>query len=194
MEGEMKKKSGHIIVISAPSGAGKTSICNEIIKSDKNTVSSISWTTRKPRANETDGIEYFFVLPKSFWNKVKKKGFVEWAKVHGNYYGTPKSFLSKTIQSGKNVLLELDVQGGMKIKKQFPDACLIFISIANFKILRQRLVSRAQDSAENIKMRLARAKKEMEFIKKYDFLVVNDKLDITVKAVETIIESLQYKV
>jgi guanylate kinase len=190
----MKKRVGSIIVVSAPSGAGKTSICNEIVRDDPNTINSISWTTRTPRDNEKNGREYFFVDPKKFNAMVNKKGFVEWAKVHENYYGTPKSFLEKTIAKGKNVLLELDVQGGTNIKKYFPNACMIFITVASQQILKQRLIDRNQDSPQSIKVRLANAKKEMKFIPSYDYLIVNDELAKSVKAVQTIIKSLQYKI
>ncbi|MDR2860671.1 MAG: guanylate kinase [Elusimicrobiota bacterium] len=188
------KKIGKIIVISAPSGAGKTTICNEIIKSDKNTIYSISYTTRKPRGNEKNGVEYFFTDIANFKKMLKADKFVEWAKVHDNYYATPKSFLSKTIKSGINILLDVDVQGGMKIKKHFPQACLIFIKVPSIKALRERLIKRGQDNSEIIKMRIKNAKKEMQFINKYDYVVVNDDLEESISAVKAIIKSLDYKI
>lgn len=188
-----KLKKGNIIVISAPSGAGKTSVCDAVIKEDKNTVYSVSATTRKPREGENNGTEYFFTGEKKFKEMIKGGKFAEWAKVHGNYYGTPKSFLAKTLEKGKNVLLDIDVQGGISIKKIYPWACMIFIMTPDFKTLEKRLRTRKTDSAESIKERLSNAKKELALLDKYEYLVINEKLDKAVEAVLTIIKSLRYK-
>ncbi|MDR0617808.1 MAG: guanylate kinase [Endomicrobium sp.] len=193
----MKKsinKLGNIIVVSAPSGAGKNTICDAIIKSDKNIVRSVSYTTRMPRKGERDSREYFFVSEIEFKQLLKENKFVESAKVHGNYYGTSKGFVDKTLKSGKNVLLEIDVQGGLKIKKQYPQSCMIFIMTKNLNILRQRLISRNKDCAETIKLRLKNAKKEIQCLKKYEYLVINDNLKKAIDSVKTIIRSLKYKV
>ena len=188
------KSKGNIIVVSAPSGAGKTSICDAIVESGKNTVYSISYTTRDPRAGEKNGIDYFFVNKAKFIKMAKEGKFAEWAKVHGNYYGTPKSFLDKTLKSGKNVLLDIDVQGGLNIKKQYPQTCMIFIMTPDLKTLEKRLVSRNQDGKETIKIRLENAKKELKFIPKYEYLVINGDLNKAVDGVKTIIKSLGYKI
>ncbi|MCL2484700.1 MAG: guanylate kinase [Endomicrobia bacterium] len=192
----MKKtgRQGNIIVVSAPSGAGKTSVCNAIIENDKNTIYSISYTTRKPREGERNGSEYFFADEKKFKKMIKSGEFVEWAKVHGNYYGTPKSFLNKTLKKGLNVLLDIDVQGGLKIKKQYPQACMIFIMPPDLKTLEKRLTSRNKDSKETIKIRLENAKKELKSLPKYEYLVINDTLDKAIAAAQTIIKSLDYKI
>ncbi|MDR2709525.1 MAG: guanylate kinase [Elusimicrobiota bacterium] len=187
-------KTGKIIVISAPSGAGKSTICNAMIENFKNLVYSISATTRAPRKGEKDAREYFFISKEKFEKMLKQKAFAEWAKVHDNYYGTPKALLQKTINSGKNVLLDIDVCGAMQIKKCFPQACLIFIKAPSLKILKERLIKRGQDSPETIKIRLANAKAENTFIDKYDFVVVNDVLEESIFAVKTIIQALKYKV
>ncbi len=192
----MKKtaKRGSIIVVSAPSGAGKTSICNEIVKSMPDTVYSISYTTRLPRSGEKNGLEYFFTDESKFKKMIKDKAFAEWARVHDNYYGTPKSFLDKTLKSGKNVLLDIDVQGGIKIKKQYPDACMIFIMTPNLKALKERLTLRNKDSKKTIDMRLKNAKKELESLAKYEYLIINDDFEEAVNSVKTIIKSLKYKI
>ena len=191
----MKKqtKKGHIIVVSAPSGAGKTSICDAHIASDKNTIYSISYTTRVPRQGEKNGREYFFTTSATFKKMIKDNKFAEWALVHGNYYGTPKAFLNKTINSGKNVLLDIDVQGGLNIKKQYKNACMIFIMTKDLKTLKSRLLKRNKDSKETIEKRLKNAQKELKLLPKYDYLVINDKLQDASEAVKTIIKSLNYK-
>ncbi|MDR1952337.1 MAG: guanylate kinase [Elusimicrobiota bacterium] len=188
------KNKGHIIVVSAPSGAGKTTICNEIIKTDKNTIYSISYTTRKPRDGEKNGVEYFFTSSDNFLKMIKNDKFIEWAKVYDNYYGTPKFFLQRIIKSGKNILLDVDVQGAMKIRKYFPKACMIFIKVPTIKALKERLIKRGQDKPDIIKKRIANAKTELKYINKYDYIVVNDNLRQSVEAVKSIIKSLQYKV
>ena len=122
------KKKGMIIIVSAPSGAGKTSICDALIENDKNIVYSVSTTTRQPRKGEKNGIEYFFVNDTEFKKMVKKNMFVEWAKVHDHFYGTSKKVLEQTINKGKDILLDIDVQGAVKIKRQYKDALMIFIT------------------------------------------------------------------
>jgi len=191
----MKKqaKKGHIVVVSAPSGAGKTTICDAYIASDKNAVYSISYTTRAPRHGEKNGREYFFTNKKTFKKMAKENKFAEWAKVHGNYYGTPKAFLNKTINSGKNVLLDIDVQGGLKIKKCYKNACMIFITAKDLKTIKARLIKRNKDSKETIALRMKDATEELKYIPKYEYLVINDKLPAAVSAVQTIIKSLNYK-
>jgi guanylate kinase len=189
-----KAKKGNIIVVSAPSGAGKTSICDAVIKEDKNTIYSVSVTTRPPRNGENNGIEYFFVSETEFKIMIKGKKFAEWAKVHGNYYGTPKFFLDKTLKSGKNVLLDIDVQGGINIKKQYPRACMIFIMAPDLKTIEKRLRYRNTDSKKIIKERLENAKKELKYLSKYEYLVINDDLEEAVKSVLSIIKSLEHKI
>lgn len=181
------KQKGIVIIMSAPSGAGKTSICDAVVKSNKNIVYSISTTTRAPRKGEKNGREYFFVTENQFKNSIKQKQFVEWAKVHNNYYGTSKKILEDIISKGKDVLLDIDVQGAIKIKKQYKDALMIFVMAPSLKILKQRLIKRNKDSKEVINIRLKNAEKEISYIDKYDYLVINDKLNESIKHVENII-------
>jgi guanylate kinase len=185
---------GNIIIISAPSGTGKTAICNVVVRSSRNVVYSVSYTTRRPRKDEKNGREYFFVNKTEFKKMVEEGEFVEWAKVHGNYYGTSKIFLDKMLKTGKNVLMDIDVQGGMIIKKQYPSACMIFVMPPDLKTLKERLISRNKDHKEIIKMRLGNAMEEVESVQKYEYLIINEKLDKAVVAVKTIIKSLKYKV
>jgi len=181
------KNKGMIIIVSAPSGAGKTSICDALIKSDKNIVYSVSSTTRGPRKGEKNGREYFFVNESTFKSMVKKNMFVEWAKVHDHFYGTSKKVLEQTINKGKDILLDIDVQGAVKIKKQYKDALMIFITTPNLKILKERLIKRNKDSLDVIKTRLENAKKELTYLPKYDYLILNDKLDESIEKAKSII-------
>ena len=134
----MNKKYGMIIIVSAPSGAGKTSICDAIIKDDKNIVYSVSTTTRVPRAGEKNGREYFFVDEKTFKRDIKSGKFIEWAKVHDNYYGTSKKVLRGALSKGRDVLLDIDVQGALNIKKQYKNALMLFIMTPTLKELKTR--------------------------------------------------------
>ena len=183
------KKKGMIIIVSAPSGAGKTSICNSLIKSDKNIVYSISTTTRQPRKGEKNGKEYFFVDNKKFKDMVKKNLFVEYAKVHNYFYGTSKKMLEETLNKGKDILLDIDVQGAIKIKKQYKDALMIFITTPTLKILKERLIKRNKDLLDVINTRVKNAKKELTYLPRYDYLVLNDKLDISIENVKSIIKA-----
>ncbi|BAV59100.1 guanylate kinase [Candidatus Endomicrobiellum trichonymphae] len=188
------KSLGNIIIISAPSGAGKTAICNAVVKSSRNVVYSVSYTTRCPRKDETNGGEYFFIDRTEFQKMIEEGKFAEWAKVHGNYYGTSKVFLGKMLKMKKNILMDVDIQGGMSIKKQYPGACMIFVMPPDLKTLKERLVSRNKDHKKIIKMRLGNAVEEVKSVQKYEYLVINDKLDKAVIAVKTIIKSLKYKI
>ncbi len=165
------KNKGMIIIVSAPSGAGKTSICDALIESDKNISYSVSTTTRLPREGEKNGKEYFFVDEKTFKSMVKKNMFAEWAVVHNNFYGTSKKILEQTINKGKDILLDIDVQGALKIKKQYKDALMIFITTPTLKILKERLIKRNKDSLDVIKTRIKNAKKELTYVSKYDYLI-----------------------
>ncbi|MCR4663675.1 MAG: guanylate kinase [Endomicrobiaceae bacterium] len=181
------KKKGMIIIVSAPSGAGKTSICDALIESDKNIVYSVSTTTREPRKGEKNGREYYFVSDDEFKKMVKKNMFVEWATVHNHFYGTSKKVLEQTVNKGKDILLDIDVQGAVKIKKQYKDALMIFITTPSLKILKERLIKRNKDSLEVIKTRIENAKKELTYLPKYDYLILNDKLDESIEKAKAII-------
>lgn len=189
-----KFKRGSIIVLSAPSGAGKTEIYKAIIKKDKNAVLSVSYTTRKPRKTEKNSVHYFFTSQEKFKTMIEKNKFAEWAIVHNNYYGTPKLFLERSIKSGKDIILEIDVKGAQKIRKLYPqDAALIFIKAPSIAELRKRLLDRGQDSKEEIVLRMQNAAKEMKYEKFYDYVVINKDLKTAVDDVETIIKSLRHK-
>ncbi|MDR2811866.1 MAG: guanylate kinase [Endomicrobium sp.] len=190
------KKAGNIIIISAPSGAGKSSICEAVFAESKKNISySISYTTRSPRKGEENGKNYYFISENKFKQMIEKKRFAEWAKVHGNYYGTSKKLINKALNDGKNIILAIDVQGGVSLKKQYPNnSCMIFIMTTDLKTLKKRLTARNKDCKGTISMRMRNAKKELKYLPKYEYLVINRKLDEAVHAVKTIIKSLEYKI
>jgi guanylate kinase len=184
-----------LIVVSAPSGAGKTTICKRLIKTSPNLIFSISMTTRQPRDNEIDGCDYFFISVEEFKEGIKKGEFIEWAMVYGDYYGTPKKALDESLSSGMDVLLDLDIQGAMNIKKEYKDrAILIFIIPPFLEDLKARLSNRMTDTQEEIEKRLSFAKEELKNIHKYDYYVINDDISTTVGKLKSIITAEKSKV
>ena len=165
-------KRGKLVVVSGPSGAGKGTILNEVLKAPE-FVYSVSATTRAPREGEVDGKHYFFITREEFENKIADGGFVEYALYNGNYYGTPKDFVEKNIALGKNVILEIEVQGAMQIKESVPDALFIFMTPESREELEKRLRERATENEETIAKRLAIADKEVPSALLYDFVVLN---------------------
>ncbi len=180
---------GFLVIISAPSGAGKTTICRRLLKRKPELVYSISTTTRKPRRGEQTGIDYFFRTKSEFEARIKKNQFAEWAIVHSNYYGTPKHFVDRNINSGRIVICDIDVQGGEKIIKVYPQAVKIFIVPPTWEELEHRLRFRATDTDAVIQRRLKNAEKELKYLRKYKYCVVNDSVSIAVKHIEGIINS-----
>ncbi|MBN1822827.1 MAG: guanylate kinase [Endomicrobiales bacterium] len=181
------KRKGIIFVVSAPSGAGKSTLSGHVVARIPDLKYSISCTTRAPRPGEKNGVHYFFVTKGRFSGMVKKGEFLEWAKVHGHMYGTPKSYISKCVKNGKDIILDIDVQGGLNVRKIYPDSVMIFVMTPNFAVLEKRLKERKKDSRETIKKRLENAKKEITYIPKYDYLIINDKLDVAISELKEII-------
>ncbi len=186
-------KKGILAVISGFSGAGKGTIMKELIQQYPYFL-SISATTRKPREGEVDGREYFFHTKEEFEHMIKKGELIEWAEYVGNYYGTPKQAVEQQLAEGKDVLLEIEMQGGMLVKEQFPEAALIFITPPSYQELKSRLKNRGTESPDEIERRLARAKEEAAYMKSYDYIVVNDDLSEAVKRVNHIIINEHYRV
>lgn len=187
-------KKGILFVISGPSGVGKGTIKEALLKEIGDMASSISVTTRKPRVGEIDGEDYFFVSKEEFTKKIEKDEFLEWAQVYTNMYGTPRDFVSKQLDKGTDVLLEIDIQGALQVKKKMPSAVYIFISPPSIKELAFRLSCRGKDSPESISKRLAACENEMKQVKHYDYLVVNDDLNEAVKKVQAIILAERCKI
>ena len=188
-----KKNLGKLIIISSPSGAGKTTITKKLISKKNNTELSVSLTTRKPRANETQNKDYIFVDIKTFKKLVSKKAFIEHAKVFGNYYGTLKRNIKLKIKQNKKVILDIDWQGARQIKKQLPkETITIFILPPSLKELKKRLMKR-ENNYKFINHRMSKAKKEITHWKEYDYVVINKDLKKCVQEIKNIISSIDKK-
>ncbi len=183
----------NVFIISAPSGSGKSTLVNHVLATVPKLEFSISYTTRKPRGREQNGKEYFFITRPEFRNMIDEDAFLEHADVFGDYYGTACRFLDEAREQSKDLLLDIDVQGAVQVKKKVPEAVSIFILPPNRSELEQRLRSRGQDSEEKIQRRLEEARREIENYDKYDYILVNDHLDDSVKALEAILLSERQK-
>lgn len=181
-----------LFVISGPSGVGKGTIANLLCERDKNIALSISCTTRKPRKGEVDGREYFFITKEEFETKIANKELLEYSMHFENYYGTPKDYVLKQLEN-RDVLLEIDVDGGLAIKKNFPDAVLIMIAPPSLDELKHRLIARNTETEDKIKLRLARVEFELGLKDEYDYVVVNDDLNATYDKVREIINDEKNK-
>ncbi len=184
----MSHNKGRLFVISGPSGTGKGTICAEILK-DINNEFSVSMTTRAPREGEVHGREYYFVSHEEFVLNIEKGNFLEYATVFDNYYGTPKDMVIKRLEKGRNVILDIDVQGGLQVKSAMPEAVLIFILPPSLAELRRRLEGRGTETSDVVEKRLAKAVNEIRFIGEYDYYVVNDDLGAAVDLVKSIMAS-----
>ena len=180
------QSSAFLIVISGPSGVGKTTLEKRLVEAEPELCASVSTTTRPPRDGEVTGRDYFFVDRKVF-EQMKSRELVEWAEVHGEYYGTPKRFVENEIAKGHDVLLNIDVQGGISVKKVFPDAVTLFILPPSFEDLKKRILKRGTDESLDLELRLANACEELKASEHYDYLVVNDDLDVAVSQILAII-------
>lgn len=181
------KRQGRIIVISAPSGSGKTTLCKRLLKECKNLVFSRSLTTRPARKGERNKKDYIFISKKEFMEYRRAGKFLEWARVFGNYYGTPEEFVEKKLAEGKDAVLVIDVQGAFQVKAKRPGAVLIFILPPSLEEVRNRLIVRKTDQPRQIKLRLKVAAREIAKAKEYDYVVVNDDLDAAVSRLKEII-------
>ena len=183
---------GILVVVSGFSGAGKGTLMKELLKRYDNYALSISATTRAPREGETDGKEYFFVTKEQFEKMRDERKLVEYAQYVNNYYGTPKEYVEQKMAEGKDVILEIEIQGALKVKKRFPDALLLFVTPPSAEELRRRLVGRGTETLEVINARLARAAEEASGMEAYDYLLINDDLDRCVAEMHQLIQ-LQHR-
>ena len=190
----MKRKDGFLLVLSGPSGVGKGTVCEALMSQRDDIIYSTSVTTRKKRPLEKEGENYFFMSLEEFEDCVEDGVFLEHAKVHGNYYGTPKKFVKDQIKKGNIVILEIDVQGALQIKKNFSDAIFIFLQPPNLEELRRRIVGRKTETEEVINLRMDNAKKEVEYLDEYDYAVVNNEVSKAVEKINHIIEAEKLRV
>ena len=181
-----KKIKGSLIILSGPSGAGKGTIHNELLKNNKNLKYSVSMTTRSPRDGEKDGVDYFFVDVNKFKEEIEKDSFLEYAEVHGNFYGTPKDYVEKCLSDGYDVILEIDIQGALNIKEKYNDGIFVFIMPPSMKELKNRLIKRGTETKDKLIERFKNAYKEINEFSKYNYVVINDEVENAVKKVEAI--------
>lgn len=184
-------KRGVLAIISGFSGAGKGTVVGELVKKYGYAI-SISATTRSPREGEEEGVNYFFKTREAFEEMIDREEFIEYAQYVGNYYGTPKSYVMQQLDAGRDVLLEIEMQGALKVKEKFPEVTLIFITPPNVPELRRRLEGRGTETQEVIDRRIARAKEECAYMQKYDYIVVNDQLEACVEEMHALLQSLHF--
>ena len=184
----MTVRSGHLFIISGPSGAGKTTLCGAVLERFKDMLYSVSYTTRSPRKGEQDGIDYHFISKEAFKKDIKRGCWSEWAEVHGNYYGTSAEFIEKGLSSGRDILLDIDVQGTIQILKRHPESVTIFVLPPSMDTLRQRLEMRGTESETVLSQRLENAGKEMAHKNLYRHVIVNNQLLSAIEALTSIIE------
>lgn len=182
-------KRGILVVVSGFAGSGKGTLMKELTGKYDNYALSISATTRSPRPGEEDGREYFFKTVEEFKEMIAADQFVEYAQYVNNYYGTPKEYVEKQLESGKDVILEIEIQGALQVKEKFPETLLLFVTPPTAEILKERLVGRGTETMPVIEARMARAAEEAEGIEKYDYLIINDKLDECVMTMHEIIQN-----
>lgn len=187
------KHRGILIVVSGFSGAGKGTLMKELISAYDNYALSVSMTTRKPRAGEEEGKSYFFVEKEAFEQTIAEDGLIEYASYCGNYYGTPREYVESCLDKGQDVILEIEIQGALKVKEKFPEALLLFIMPPSAEELRRRLEGRGTESDEVICQRINRAAEEAEGIENYEYIIINDKLEECVKEMHSIINAARRK-
>ena len=191
---EKLQKQGRIIVVSGPSGVGKTTLVETMLEHSSSIVRSVSATTRLPRSGETDGVDYHFLPKSEFERLIEQNGLVEWTKYGENYYGTLKSTLESTIKAGKDIMLIIDVDGAIQLKKLGLSCLLIFILPPSVQILRQRLEERKTETESELNQRLERAKAEFDLVAYYDYCVVNDQIPLAIQQLIKIIEVDRFRI
>ncbi|MEG1286532.1 MAG: guanylate kinase [Clostridium sp.] len=185
---------GVLIVISGPSGAGKGTICKALLEKHKDLYLSVSATTRLPRVGEVEGVNYYFITREKFQSQIRENGFLEHAEVYGNCYGTPKANVEQMLEDGKDVILEIDIQGALKVKENFNEGVFIFILPPSMKELKQRIIKRGSETKESLMTRFKSAYQEINYISKYNYAVVNDTVEVAAGKVEAIIAAEKCRV
>lgn len=187
------KSKGVLLVISGFAGTGKGTLVKSLLENYDNYALSVSATTRAPRKNEVEGVHYFYKTREEFLAMIEQGELVEYAEYVGNYYGTPRAYVEQQLAQGKDVILEIEIQGALKIKERFPDTMLLFLLPPDADTLKERLEGRGTETAEVIQKRLARAVEEAQYIEKYDYLVINDDLETCVKEAHAVIQSQHFQ-
>lgn len=185
---------GVLIVISGPSGAGKGTICKALLEKHKDLYLSVSATTRSPRKGEVEGVNYYFLTRDQFETKVSENGFLEHAEVYGNCYGTPKANVEQMLEEGKDVILEIDIQGALRVKENFEEGVFIFILPPSMEELKQRIIKRGSETKESLMTRFKAAYQEINYMSKYNYAVVNDTVEVAAGKVEAIIAAEKCRV
>ena len=186
-------RKGILIVVSGFAGSGKGTLMKELLNQYDNYALSISATTRKPRGQEVDGKEYFFKSVEEFEKMIAQEELIEYANYVGNYYGTPKAYVEEQLNAGKDVILEIEIQGALKVKEKFPNTLLLFVTPPSAEILKARLVGRGTETMDVVVMRMRRAAEEAEGLASYDYILINDDLQVCVEQMHNIIQSEHFR-
>ena len=190
----MVKRKGLLLVVSGPTGAGKGTICKSILEKNDHIKLSISATTRKPRTGEVHGVNYFFIEKEEFKTMIEQGEFLEYAQIYDNFYGTPKAAIMETLEKGQDVILEIEMQGARQVKEVYPEGIFVFVLPPSLKELKNRIVGRGTETAEEIEKRFSCAFEEIKQIDDYDYFIVNQDVEKSVKELESIISSEKNKV
>ncbi len=183
----MKKEKGLLLVLSGPAGVGKGTVCVALRQEETSVQYSVSATTRSPRQGEVDGVNYFFKTKEEFEKMIEQDQLLEWAEYVGNYYGTPVDYVRETIDSGQDIILEIEVQGALKVRERFPEGVFIFLMPPSLAELRSRIVGRGTETEDIINKRMTVAREEIEMMKKYDYVVENDQVHLAVDRIKSIV-------
>ena len=183
----MKKEKGLLLVLSGPAGVGKGTVCGALRQENTSVQYSVSATTRSPREGEQDGVNYFFKTREQFEKMIEQDQLLEWAEYVGNYYGTPIEYVRETLDSGQDIILEIEVQGALKVRERFPEGVFIFLMPPSLAELRSRIVGRGTETEDIINKRMTVAREEIDMMKKYDYVVENDQVDLAVERIKSIV-------
>ncbi|MDP8224960.1 MAG: guanylate kinase [Candidatus Lernaella stagnicola] len=184
-----EKRQGNLIVVVAPSGGGKTTLCHAVIDRLPGIRFSVSHTTRPARGDEVDGVAYHFVDRDEFQRMIDREALVEWAQIHGHYYGTSHTEIENARRNGEDIFLDIEGQGAMQIRARYPDAVLVYILPPSMEVLRERLRARGTDSEDEVERRCENARREIEFIHDFDYVIINDELEAAVTTLEAIVRA-----
>jgi len=190
----MIKRRGLLIVVSGPSGAGKGTICQNLLRTKNYIHPSVSTTTREPRVGEISGVDYNYISKEEFEKKIEKDDFLEYAQVYDNYYGSPRDFVIEQLAKGEDVLLEIDIQGALQVRQKFPEGIFVFILPPSMKELKNRIINRGSETKESLEKRFTSAYREIKFLKKYDYFIINDKVEKATNTLISIIEAEKSRV